>query len=264
MELDLHTGASEVFVGDYTEYAEERARRREHQWAEYRRQQERERRVKQEISDIKGTAMRREKSSQNDFYRRKAKKVARRAVVLERRLLREMHGEDRVEKPQMRRYRLKTELRPVSRGGDRMLNAERVRLTVDGRDLLTDALLSIGWGERVVIIGTNGSGKTTLLETLVGHRTPGGGTVQRSPSTNIGYLPQEDALRELDNRSDTPLSLIRATAPLSETEARRYLHRFLFAGDGAHTPNRRLELRRAPAPLVGDPRAGRSQPAGTR
>jgi ATP-binding cassette, subfamily F, member 3 len=38
----------------------------------------------------------------------------------------------------------------------------------------------------------------------------------------------------------TPVEAIRVAAGISETEARRFLHRFLFTGDGALTPVARL------------------------
>ena len=44
---------------------------------------------------------------------------------------------------------------------------------------------------------------------------------------------------ELDPQA-TPLSLVLHAAPMSETEARHFLHFFLFAGDDAFVPVRRL------------------------
>jgi ATP-binding cassette subfamily F protein 3 len=123
-----------------------------------------------------------------------------------------------------------------------MLSAEGLRLQVGGRVLLDGASVSIGWGERVVIIGANGTGKTTLLRSLVGERTPARGEVRRSPSLKLGYLPQEDvaqpppAVQTSSGRESTPLTAIRASTEFSETEARRFLHRFLFEGDAVHTP----------------------------
>ncbi|MBI5289142.1 MAG: ABC-F family ATP-binding cassette domain-containing protein [Chloroflexi bacterium] len=236
VELDQRTGRATVFSGGYTDYATEKVRRRDAQWTAFRRQQDRERRVRREIRDIKGTAMRREKSSQNDFYRRKAKKVARRAVVLERRLERELDSDERVVKPMMREYRLKAEIRPSTRGGDRMLAVEEVAVAVGGRVLVTGASFQLGWGERAVIIGPNGGGKTTLLRAIVGEETPAAGSIVRGPSVKIGYLAQDERLEAMSAVGETPVSLLRATAPLSETEARRFLHRFLFQGDGVHTP----------------------------
>ena len=77
--------------------------------------------------------------SQNDFYRRKAKKIARRAVVLERRLERELDGEERIEKP--REERIPREGRPVTGSPLRRPHALRRRalLSVGTSDLLRDA-----------------------------------------------------------------------------------------------------------------------------
>jgi ATP-binding cassette subfamily F protein 3 len=239
IEIDEATGRAETYSGGYEEYAREKARRRAEMWDRYRRQQERERKVRREIRDIKQTAMGREKMSQNDFYRRKAKKIARRAVVLERRLERELEGEERIAKPVKNAYRVKADMAPVSRSGDRMLSADALTLSVAGTTLLRDASLEIGWGERVVLIGANGSGKTTLLRALIGEHAPDSGGVRLSPSAAPGYLPQTEAADGAANGA-TPVDAVRAAAGISETEARRFLHRFLFTGDGALTPVARL------------------------
>jgi ATP-binding cassette subfamily F protein 3 len=238
IEIDESNGRAETFTGGYEEYAAEKARRHAELWDRYRRQQERERRVRREIRDIKATAMRRETTSQNDFYRRKAKKIARRGVVLERRLERELDSDERIEKPVKNAYRVKADMAPAGRSGDRMLFAEGLSLSVAGRELLRDAALEIGWGERVVLIGANGSGKTTLLRALLGEQEIDGGSMRLSPSAKPGYLPQTQATASTNG--GTPVDAIRAAAGISETEARRFLHRFLFSGDGALTPIARL------------------------
>jgi ATP-binding cassette subfamily F protein 3 len=238
IEIDGATGRAETFAGGYEVYAAEKARRHADLWDRYRRQQERERKVRREIRAIKQTAMGREKRSQNDFYRRKAKKIARRGVVLERRLERELNAEERIEKPVKRAYQVKADMAPMGRSGDRMLSASGITLSVPGRDLLCETTLTVGWGERVVIVGSNGSGKTTLLRALLGAHSADQGDVRLSPSARPGYLPQtERASDSGDHR--TPVDAVRALG-LSETEARRFLHRFLFSGDGALTPIARL------------------------
>jgi ATP-binding cassette subfamily F protein 3 len=45
---------------------------------------------------------------------------------------------------------------------------------------------------------------------------------------------------DADIEASTPLDTIRRAAGVSETEARRFLHRFLFSGDDALTPVARL------------------------
>jgi ATP-binding cassette subfamily F protein 3 len=239
IEIDEGSGRAEAFAGGYETYAAEKARRHADLWDRYRRQQERERRVQREIRDIKQTATRHEKMSQNDFYRRKAKKIARRGVVLQRRLERELDAGVRIEKPVKNAYRVKADLAPASRGGDRMLFAEGLSLSVAGRELVRDASLEIGWGERVVLVGANGSGKTTLLRALLAEHAIERGSVRLSPSARQGYLPQAEASVAGANGA-TPVDAIRGAAGISETEARRFLHRFLFSGDDALTPIARL------------------------
>jgi ATP-binding cassette subfamily F protein 3 len=237
LEIDPRTGKLEAFAGNYTAFAAEKQRRRDEQWAAFRRQEERERRVEREIRAIKSTAMRREKLTQNDFYRRKAKKAARRGVVLERRLRREQASEERIEKPLVREYRVKPEIAAGERAGDRMLHVSGGSVAVEGRELLAEVSFEIGWGERVILTGANGSGKTTLLRALVGAHASDG-AIKMSPSARVGFLAQSEALD--DDGDSTPLSIMRAAAPLSETEARRFLHRFLFSGDTVHTSVARL------------------------
>jgi ATP-binding cassette subfamily F protein 3 len=103
------------------------------------------------------------------------------------------------------------------------------------RLLLENVSFAIGWGERVVAVGPNGSGKTTLLRALQGEQGVAAGRVTVSPSTRLGYLPQTEPAD--DERSDrNPVQLVRAEVNLSETETRRFLHRFLFSGDEALRP----------------------------
>ena len=44
---------------------------------------------------------------------------------------------------------------------------------------------------RVGLVGPNGAGKSTLLKILLGQEAPDEGKINRSPTTSIGYLPQE-------------------------------------------------------------------------
>ena len=46
-------------------------------------------------------------------------------------------------------------------------------------------------GELVAILGESGAGKSTLADLLIGLLSPGAGTVERMPATDIGYVEQE-------------------------------------------------------------------------
>jgi len=56
--------------------------------------------------------------------------------------------------------------------------------------------------------------------------------VRLGPSVRPAYLSQQQEGVDLNR---TPLQEIRAAAPLDETAARSYLHRFLFSGDEVNT-----------------------------
>jgi ATP-binding cassette subfamily F protein 3 len=97
----------------------------------------------------------------------------------------------------------------------------------------------LGYGERTALIGPNGCGKTTLLRCITGQLKPWAGTIQLGRAVHIGYMSQEQ--EGLDG-SSTPLVQIRNAAPLDETEARSFLHYFLFAGDDVFIPVEQLSF----------------------
>ena len=134
---------------------------------------------------------------------------------------------------------MKADISPVQRSGDRMLAVADVRIEVSGRTLLADVDFEVGWGECVVLLGSNGSGKTTLLRAIQGLHRLSAGSVKTSPSVRVGYLAQAEEEAAV-GESVTPLEAIREVSAISETEARRSLHRFLFTGDEPLTPLERL------------------------
>jgi len=88
-------------------------------------------------------------------------------------------------------------------------------------------------GERIALLGPNGSGKTTLLRIIAGERQPTSGQARLGANVRLGYYSQEQ--EHLDDAS-TPLEEILRLGSLGETEARSFLHYFLFAGDDVFTP----------------------------
>ncbi len=90
-----------------------------------------------------------------------------------------------------------------------------------------------------MLIGPNGAGKTTLLKLIMGQLTPWAGEIRLGRGVKVGYMAQEQ--ENLDPAA-TPLSLIRHVAPLDETDARSFLHYFLFGGDEVFTPIGRLSF----------------------
>lgn len=71
-----------------------------------------------------------------------------------------------------------------------LVELKGVRVTLDGRVVLSGVNFSIAPGEIVTIVGPNGSGKSTLLRAIVGAIAPASGTVIRRDGLTIGYVPQ--------------------------------------------------------------------------
>ncbi|MGD9317419.1 MAG: ATP-binding cassette domain-containing protein, partial [Anaerolineae bacterium] len=98
------------------------------------------------------------------------------------------------------------------------------------QELFHDVNLTLRAGERVALVGPNGSGKTTLARLIQGELEPLGGQVRLGAGVKLGYYAQEQ--EDLDPGT-TPYEAIRAVAPMNETQARSFLHYFLFSGDEA-------------------------------
>ncbi|NQZ00398.1 MAG: ATP-binding cassette domain-containing protein [Bdellovibrionales bacterium] len=66
------------------------------------------------------------------------------------------------------------------------------------RVLFEKASMAVESGEHIGVIGPNGAGKSTLFKILVGKESLDAGEVTRSNSLRIGYLEQEEVLREAE------------------------------------------------------------------
>ena len=96
--------------------------------------------------------------------------------------------------------------------------------------LLKDLNLHIRAGQRIALTGPNGSGKTILIHTITGKLNPQSGKLKLGMTVKLGYMSQE---QELLNPNRNALQAVQNVASLSETEARNFLHYFLFKGDAA-------------------------------
>ena len=77
------------------------------------------------------------------------------------------------------------------RGGDRVVQTEKLRVAIGDRVLVEDATVTAMRGDIVAVVGPNGSGKTTLLATLLGDRLPGAGTGKLGGSITPAWYRQD-------------------------------------------------------------------------
>lgn len=238
LALDDVTHTLREYTGGYSDYASAVDRGLEKQWAAYREQQERIRKLESSIRQLSGQARRIEGETIHFHWRRIAKDLARRAVVQRERLERMLASEEMVDRPGLT-WKMKLEFADMPRSGQDVLRVEGLRAGYGERVLLDDVNLHLAYGERAVLIGPNGAGKTTLLRCITGQLEPWAGEIRLGRGVRLGYMAQE---QETLDPAATPLALIREAAPLDETEARHFLHYFLFTGDEVFVPVGQLSL----------------------
>ena len=240
-EIDPHTGKGELFADGYSDYANEKARREAEAWESYRRQQREEQQLKRVISAIESRSRAIEQQTINFYFRKRAKKVARRATTLKARLNRQIESAEHLERPDKPHQGFYATFQSDEGGASLVLSAERVAIDVEGKTLFEDLSFVVRRGQRVVLTGPNGSGKTTLLRAILGQHPIAAGKLALSASARKGYLPQQDdSGNASDNESVTPIELLRRANPMTESEAYNLLHRFLFGHNQLTTPVARL------------------------
>jgi ATP-binding cassette subfamily F protein 3 len=232
IEMDGETHAVTVYPGDYGAYAEAKRRERERHWQEYSDQQERIARLEGAIQGWKSQASRIEHETIDFHYRKQAKKVARQAVMRQRRLERMLASEDLLDKPRPT-WQMRLEFVNTPPSGQDVLLLEGLAKSFGEHVLFEDVNLTLRRGERIALVGANGSGKTTLLRLITGEQEPTAGRVRIGSNVQIGYFSQEQETLDLESNA---LETVQRVASLSETNARRFLHYYLFGGDEVFEP----------------------------
>ncbi len=241
LELDPSTHKLRQYAGNYTDYVEQKLTEQEHQFQEYAD-------WKAEISRLRRAAVRmRErarfrKGGKADpgntdgfavgFFADRSKETVKKAKRIEARgdlLL----NEQRVEKPKPS-WQLKLDFSTPEHQSKDTLVTENLSIGYPGHAaLLENIRLHIRAGQRIALTGSNGCGKTTLLRTIAGQLEPAAGSVRLGPSARLGYMTQEQEHLDLKKSS---LETIQAAGTFNQTEARHFLHFFLFSGDDPLRP----------------------------
>ncbi|HEX2911115.1 MAG TPA: ABC-F type ribosomal protection protein [Chloroflexia bacterium] len=232
LALDDVTHTLKEYDGNYTDYAEEMARQWQKQMDAYRLQQEKIARIEENIRDMKQRAANKELETINFALLKKAKRGARTAKVRERKLEKLLNSEERIDKPKQT-WHMKMDFGEAPPSGQVVLTVEDVSKSFGDLQLFSGVKVELRQGERIALLGPNGSGKTTLLRIISGDLAADSGRVRLGANVRPGYFSQEQ--EGLDPKQ-TALEAVRAVAPLSETEARNFMHFFLFSGDEVFTP----------------------------
>lgn len=238
LELDEVTHRVTIYHGDYSAYEESKARELQQQWAIYQDQQQELGRLTEASRHLRGIAKFRKggKADSNDkfakgFFANRGKETVRRAKTIERRI-EILQTDEKIDKPKAG-YALKLDFGEMPRSGQMVLQLDELGMRFGEPWLFRHASQVLRHGERIALVGANGAGKSTLLKIIVGELEPTEGFVRLGANVRIGYMPQEQETLDVNS---TPLTMIRALMPVDETDARHFLHYFMFEGDKVFTP----------------------------
>ena len=232
LALDVTSHTLKEYAGNYSDYAGEVAHQREKMLEAYQRQQERIQKVEDDIRQITQHARNIEAQTINFYVRKRAAKIARNAVVRQKKLEKLLNSEDKLDKPKQS-WKMKLDFGEAIPSGQIVLTLDNISKSFDERCLFSNAGAELRQGERVTLLGPNGSGKTTLMKIISGQLAPDTGKMRLGANVRIGYFSQE---QEGLNPKQTALEAVRAVAAVSETDARNLMHFFLFSGDDVFTP----------------------------
>jgi ATPase subunit of ABC transporter with duplicated ATPase domains len=241
-EIDPRTHTLTAYAGNYSAYLAQKEEEQARQKQEYSDQQEEIRQLTDAARRIRGIAVFRKggKADTGDkfakaFFANRGLATIKRAKNIEARVER-LLNEDHIIKPRAS-WQMKMEFKGVSESGRDVLVLDHLTIGYGDTPILTDLNAVIRYGNRVALSGENGCGKTTLLRTVVGVLPPLFGLCRMGASVIPGFLTQE---QENLLPEDNALLTLQRTASLPESDARAYLHKYLFTNDEVFTPVKNL------------------------
>jgi ATP-binding cassette subfamily F protein 3 len=136
---------------------------------------------------------------------------------------------ERLERPYHDVRRPVIKLAGTSRGGEMVLEGDRLRVGYGTKTIVEGADVRFGRGDRIGIVGPNGSGKSTLLKALAGRLDIQGGELRRGHKAACGFYDQDTS--ELRDDSTIYAEIRRDHPRMTDEEIRGHLALFLFRGN---------------------------------
>ena len=229
------------YPGNYSDYLEIRESEFESAMQAFTDQQDEIKRLKKAARSVRSQA-RPHKNGKADakntdgfsvgFFSDRSQETIRRAKQLEKRIVL-LEGERKLDKPS-HAWEMRMHFAETPESGQIALQMDHLVIGYADTPLFPSISQTITQGQRIALVGPNGSGKTTLFKTLLGRIPPINGSFNFGSGVQPGYLSQE---QELLTPKLTVLETIQQVpGKVKHSEARTFLHRFLFKGDEVFQP----------------------------
>jgi ATP-binding cassette subfamily F protein 3 len=205
--LHVEAGTATPYTGDYEAFVRQRTERRLAHQRAFTKQS----RVIDSEEDFIRRNIAGQNSAQAKGRRRRLERVSR---------LSPPPGEEGV---------MSLRLEADARGGDQVLVAEDVRVSVGDRVLLDGFSARVSRGDVIGFVGPNGAGKTTLLRAIVGERPAESGQVRIPDSVRIAHYRQDLAQVPTDRSLYDLINDLRPAWGRGAVQG--HLGRFGFSGD---------------------------------
>lgn len=208
--IEIEDGSSSLYEGNYSFYVAEKQVRIEKAFQKYSDQQDRIKKMKQSIHQLKEWAH----IYNNEKFASRARSMQKTLDKLEI-----------IQRPNLTEKNMTMNLSAADQSSKIVFEVKGVSYNLSTQPLLKNIDLTVTRGNRVAILGDNGVGKSTLLKILLGLKQPTTGVVHTGPNLSIGYFSQFEA--ELEPQKTVLESYIKQV-PMSEADARYQLSKFLF------------------------------------
>ena len=208
--IEIEHKKSNVYPGNYTDFAVQKEIDREIELKHYIDQQKEIKRQEEVIRLLR---------SYN------TEKSIKRAQSREK-LLAKM---DRLDRPEDLPDAMRIKLTPRRKSGNDVLSVAGLAKAFGARELFKDVSFELKSGEKTALVGPNGIGKTTVLRILLGRLRPDAGETRFGANVSVAYYDQENLNV---NMSKSIFDEIYDEYPkLTVTEIRNVLAAFVFTGD---------------------------------
>lgn len=213
--VELEDGEAVTYLTAYTGYVKEKEERLLRQFAEYKDQQKKIKKMKETINQLWEWG---KVGGNEKFFRRAAS------------MQKALDRMERVKRPVLERRAASFELTQEERSGQEVLRLDSLTKRFGERCVLNGVDGLLRYGEKVVLIGPNGAGKSTLFKLVLGELAPDGGAVRLGARVTVGYLAQAEAPPE----QETVLERFCAEAKVESGHGRSLLARYLFYGQDVY------------------------------